>query len=67
MPHVDYTRCNVACRKETLGGEPYWDPVNSRLGVGTPSPIAGTIDDVRVYNRALTASEILQLYNDGGQ
>lgn len=26
----------------------------------------GIIDDIRIYNRALTASEVLQLYNQGG-
>ncbi|MBU6390606.1 hypothetical protein KGQ31_03615 [Patescibacteria group bacterium] len=29
------------------------------------SLFGGMIDDVRVYNRALTASEVLQLYNMG--
>ena len=28
-------------------------------------PLKGFIDDVRVYNRALSASEVLQLYNMG--
>ena len=28
-------------------------------------PFNGIIDDVRIYDRALTAGEILQLYQDG--
>lgn len=32
---------------------------------GNTEPFAGTIDDVRIYNRALTATEISQLYNNG--
>ncbi len=30
------------------------------------NPFNGTIDDVRIYNRALSASEVKQLYNLGG-
>jgi len=33
---------------------------------GTSTRLNGTIDEVRVYNRALTLSEINQLYADGG-
>ena len=29
------------------------------------SPYSGSLDDVRVYNRALSAGEVLQLYNLG--
>jgi hypothetical protein len=38
----------------------------SYIGTGNGSQwFAGTIDDVRVYNRALSASEITQIYNGG--
>lgn len=30
-------------------------------------PLNGSISDVRIYNRALTADEITQLYNEGGK
>ena len=32
-------------------------------GAGVDSKFSGTIDDVRIYNRALTAAEVNQLYN----
>jgi hypothetical protein len=38
---------------------PYW------ISQGYPSYFSGSIDDVRVYNRALSASEVKQLYNMG--
>jgi hypothetical protein len=35
-------------------------------GLTTPTePSAATIDDVRIYNRALSATDIKQLYNAG--
>ncbi|MEK7542876.1 MAG: LamG domain-containing protein [Patescibacteria group bacterium] len=30
----------------------------------TDSPITGSIDEVRIYNRTLTAAEVLSIYND---
>jgi hypothetical protein len=40
------------------------------LKIGTDEPgqgdsFTGTVDDVRIYNRVLSATEILNLYNDG--
>ncbi len=35
------------------------------LGVAGPVAFDGLIDDVRIYNRALSASEIMKLYNMG--
>ncbi len=35
-------------------------------GTCSQSRFAGIIDDIRIYNRALSASEVLQLYNQGG-
>jgi hypothetical protein len=32
---------------------------------GFEEPFKGRIDDVRIYNRALSATEIKQLYNMG--
>jgi hypothetical protein len=37
--------------------------IGADIGNGIYFP--GTIDDVRVYNRALTASEVWSLYNGG--
>jgi len=31
-----------------------------------PYPVNGILDDIRIYNRALTESEIQQLYHEGG-
>ena len=39
------------------------DPANSSSGV--MGYLSGSIDDVRIYNRALSASEVKQLYNLG--
>lgn len=35
------------------------------VGISGPRPFDGSIDDVRIYDRALTSGEILQLYADG--
>ncbi len=34
--------------------------------IGNPSNFGGSIDDIRIYNRALTDAEIQQLYHEGG-
>ena len=39
------------------------DNVYIGRGVGASYPVDGIIDEVRIYNRALSASEIKQLYN----
>ena len=39
--------------------------IGQRCTTCTGSPFDGIIDDVRVYNRALTAAEVAQLYNQG--
>lgn len=36
-----------------------------RIGTGVPSYINSSMDDIRVYNRALSATEITRLYNLG--
>jgi hypothetical protein len=41
------------------------DPFGIRIGSGNNTLFDGKIDDVRVYNRALSAKEISQLYNEG--
>ena len=38
---------------------------NLSLGLST-SGMDGALSDVRIYNRILTAAEVLQLYNAGG-
>ena len=43
--------------------EPVWIGTDSTGGIH--GPFNGSIDDVRVYNRALSATEITQLYNLG--
>ncbi|MFA6495313.1 MAG: LamG domain-containing protein, partial [Candidatus Paceibacterota bacterium] len=41
-----------------------WRAITSAIALGNGnSPFAGLIDDVRIYNRALSASEISALYN----
>ena len=40
--------------------------IGSRELAGTSNPFGGLIDDVRIYNRALTAPEITALYNYTG-
>ena len=41
-----------------------WD-VGTVTGSGSIGYFDGTIDDVRLYNRALSAAEVQQLYNAG--
>lgn len=37
------------------------------IGIGHPSQnLKGSIDDLRIYNRALTEAEVMELYNGGG-
>ena len=38
---------------------------SSNLVGGISQTFTGTLDDVRIYNRALTAGEVKQLYNAG--
>lgn len=38
---------------------------NARIGTGQGQTTFGTEDDVRIYNRALSATEVKQLYNAG--
>ncbi|MBI4009945.1 MAG: hypothetical protein HY361_02000 [Candidatus Aenigmarchaeota archaeon] len=46
----------------------FGSPVNLTIGASSPGSgqFNGTIDDVRIYNRALTADEILIEYNNPG-
>ena len=41
-----------------------WTPSAQRVYIG--NGFVGLIDDVRIYNRALTAADVLALYNNGG-
>lgn len=50
---------NVQDTKITIGASSNFSHENG-------SPFKGKIDDVRIYNRLLTDSEILQLYHEGG-
>lgn len=47
-----------------------WSPTSDSLEIGTFNgggyPFAGRIDEVRIYNRALSANEIRKLFNAGG-
>jgi len=38
--------------------------LGGRNSTDYPRYFSGAIDDVRIYNRALTSAEILQLYNE---
>ena len=59
----------VLCTTGTLTGPLTYTP--DQICIGWESPYGftrtfnGSIDDVRIYNRALTAAEILQLYGGG--
>jgi hypothetical protein len=49
----------TALKINTIGGGPY----DFIIGDGTAEPFNGTIDDFRIYSRALSAAEILADYN----
>jgi hypothetical protein len=57
--NVEYSLSNPLC----IGNEAYATDCTS----DSPAYFSGTIDDVRVYNRALSAAEAKQLYNLGAQ
>ena len=40
-------------------------PANMSIGVDGGSYFNGSLDDVRIYNRALSADDIAMLYNGG--
>ena len=52
---------------EVTGGATGTPPTPDSLGIGqrdgTNNELHGTLDDVRIYNRMLTAGEVLTLYN----
>lgn len=48
-------------KKLFIGVEPFYDGVSPHL-----NPFKGAIDDIRIYNRALTAAERNALYAEGG-
>jgi hypothetical protein len=50
---------NVTSTKISIGGSGNFQHANGEC-------LQGKIDDVRIYNRVLTDSEILQLYHEGG-
>lgn len=49
----------------TYGAATYWGSTNSSIGKGGGGTFQGSIDDLRLYNRILTAQEIKKLYNMG--
>ena len=65
-----YVYINGALYTSNATGENVNSPDNFRIGSrkysgGESEFFDGKIDDVRIYNRLLSASEILQLYNMG--
>ena len=52
--------------KRTWSGTPIVDPTDLTIGVmtggGGPEGFEGVIDEVKIYNRALTPAEIVQNY-----
>ena len=46
----------------TSGSSPFY--IGSELNTGTPTYFNGSLDEVRIYNRALSESEIELLYNE---
>lgn len=43
----------------------YSDVLHAGAGEGPTRPMTGILDDIRVYNRALSAKEVKDLYNSG--
>ena len=64
--YVDGATENQSCIDETVSAT-IQNAVALRLGTrdGNGVPFNGNIDDARIYNRALSASEVKQLYNLG--
>ena len=53
---------------ETITGLPRTDFRPYRLGKGyDTSPLKGSLDEVRIYNRALSADEVMELYQAGAR
>ena len=42
-----------------------YDFVIGQMNCGGPNPFSGSMDDIRVYNRALSAGEVTNMYNVG--
>lgn len=50
----------------TIGDKNFTDPgLESRIGADTTAHFPGSIDEVRIYNRALSAAQVSALYNSG--
>ena len=66
---IIYYRNGIQCDTDTSAQTPIHNSArNLWLGknsVGIPGFFSGSLDDVRIYNRALSADEIRQLYNLG--
>jgi hypothetical protein len=45
------------------GGSQLWFIGTSWSGSSYQNPFSGSIDDVRIYNRALSPAEVMALYN----
>ncbi|MCI0528987.1 MAG: Ig-like domain-containing protein, partial [Nitrospira sp.] len=56
--------------QQTLGSFILGTGASSQVRIGSvpdgPDPFAGKIDELRIYNRGLTTSEITEIYNDTG-
>jgi len=73
VPSNQWTHCVIAnFNLYTNGGFAFAYPTNLRsmslstiAGDSYPEWLNGTLDDVRIYNRALSSDEILKLYNGG--
>ena len=50
-----YTRASVGGNNSSIG---------ARRRAGTSNPFVGNLDDVRIYDEALTAGQVLALYNE---
>jgi hypothetical protein len=66
----DGTRLRIYVNGALASSTPYTTPLansatNLRIGsgAGIGYPWSGPLDDVRIYNRALSATEVKQLYN----
>ncbi len=66
--YMDGSAISTTTTADALAGNTILNDVNLRIGLdadGTSAPLNGALDDVRIYNRALTTAEVASLYNSG--
>jgi hypothetical protein len=63
--YVNGTISGAADQGNTIGASPFHFGIGQRAGDDNSFPFKGPIDDVRIYSRVLSATEIRQIYNLG--